>query len=92
MELKWEWDGSWQEIYLVTPRTRTRHGYIETMEETHYVNDECTKRTVYTVHILVHLSPDLMDCEELEYVSLRKAMRALKETVTVLLIGRAYGV
>jgi hypothetical protein len=91
MELKWKWDDSGQEIYLVTPGINRRHGYIEPVGETSYVNGEHTERTVYNVHILIHLSADLMDCEEVEYVSLRKAMRALKETVTVLLIGRSYG-
>jgi hypothetical protein len=38
------------------------------------------------------LTRDVMPCEEQEYPTLRQAMRALKATVIVLLIGRAYGV
>jgi len=45
----------------------------------------------YEVHIAYSLSGDMMPCEETEFVTLRQAMRALKETVTVLLIGREYG-
>ena len=46
----------------------------------------------YHVWIATNLTQSVMPCEEQDYVSLRKAMRALKETVTVLLIGEAYGV
>ena len=45
----------------------------------------------YEVHIVHSLANDMMPCENAEYVTLRQAMRALKETVTVLLIGRDYG-
>lgn len=45
----------------------------------------------YEVNISYSLSGDMMPCEEVKYVTLRQAMRALKETVTVLLIGRGYG-
>ena len=48
------------------------------------------KRT-YRVHIAQALSEEKLDCEHAEYVTLRQAMRALKTTVTVLLIGREYG-
>ena len=44
----------------------------------------------YEVHIPVRVTSYTMPCEETKYVTLRKAMRALKETVTVLLIGRGY--
>ena len=37
------------------------------------------------------LHANTLPCEEVRYYSLRSAMRALKETVTVLLIGRSYG-
>jgi len=50
------------------------------------------KTSGYRAWISTNLARDSMPCEEVEYVSLRKAMRALKETVTVLLIGRGYGV
>ena len=45
----------------------------------------------YEVHIVYSLAGDMLPCENAEYVTLRQAMRALKETVTVLLIGRGYG-
>mgnify|MGYP003653951786 CR=1 FL=1 len=45
----------------------------------------------YEVHISYSLASDMMPCENAEYVTLREAMRALKETVVVLLIGREYG-
>ena len=46
----------------------------------------------YGVHIVRSLADGVVpDCVERDYVSLRKAMRALEETVTVLLIGRGYG-
>lgn len=45
----------------------------------------------YEVHIAHSLSNDMMPCENAEYVTLRQAMRALKATVVILLIGREYG-
>ena len=45
----------------------------------------------YEVGIAGHVQADVMPCEDARYVTLRKAMRALKETVTVLLIGRGHG-
>ena len=45
----------------------------------------------YEVRITYTLAGDMMPCEEAKYVTLRQAMRALKETVTILLIGREYG-
>lgn len=45
----------------------------------------------YEVHIIYSLAGDMLPCEKVKYVTLRQAMRALKETVTVLLIGRGYG-
>jgi hypothetical protein len=91
MELKWRWDASGAELNLVTPGRGYRHGYIEVFETESVYNYEFKKKHTYTVHVLVNLSAEMMHCEEVEYVSLRKAMRALKETVTVLLIGRGYG-
>jgi hypothetical protein len=44
----------------------------------------------YEVHIPFSLAGDMMPCENAKYVTLRQAMRALKETVVVLLIGRGY--
>ena len=44
----------------------------------------------YAVHIAYNLSNAMMPCENAEYVTLRPAMRALRETVVVLLIGRGY--
>jgi len=44
----------------------------------------------YSVHIKFYLSEDEMPCEETAYATLREAMRALKSTVTVLMIGRGY--
>ena len=44
----------------------------------------------YEVHITYNLSNDMMPCEKTKFVTLRPAMRALRETVTILLIGRAY--
>jgi hypothetical protein len=96
MELKWVWDSSGSELRLTTPGTRHRYGFIEAIEtETSKWNGANTltyeyKRT-YRVHIAQALSGEKLDCEHAEYVTLRKAMRALKETVTVLLIGRSYG-
>ena len=43
------------------------------------------------VGIAGSLNLGTMPCEEQRFVTLRPAMRALKETVTVLLIGRGYG-
>jgi len=45
----------------------------------------------YEVTIGFELSPDRMPCEREGYPTLRHAMRALKTTVTVLLIGGHYG-
>ena len=92
MELKWRWDPSGAELELITPNKRGRHGYIEVFETESVYNYEFTKKTTYTAHVLINLSAELMPCEDVEFVSLRKAMRALKETVTVLLIGKAYEV
>ena len=50
------------------------------------------KTSGYRVWISTNLARDPMPCEKQEYPTLRQAMRALKETVTILLIGRAYGV
>jgi len=44
----------------------------------------------YEVRISSAIAKDLMPCEEQNFVTLREAMRALKATVTVLLIGREY--
>jgi hypothetical protein len=90
MELKWRWDPSGAELELITPGRGYRHGYIEVFETESVYNYEFTKKTTYAVHILINLSVELMPCEDVEFVSLRQAMRALKETVTVLLIGKAY--
>ena len=43
----------------------------------------------YDVCVSVNLAVELMPCEDRTFVTLRPAMRALKETVVVLLIGRA---
>ena len=45
----------------------------------------------YEIGIAGMLHKDAMPCEEVRYVTLRQAMRTLKETVTILLIGRGYG-
>ena len=46
---------------------------------------------VYRVHIVGSLKAGVvLDYVGRDYVTLRKAMRALKDTVTVLLIGRSY--
>ena len=45
----------------------------------------------YEVHIIYTLAGDVMPCEGVKYVTLRQAMRSLKETVVILLIGREYG-
>ena len=45
----------------------------------------------YEVHIVHSLAGDVMPCEGVKYVTLRQAMRTLKETVVILLIGRDYG-
>ena len=44
----------------------------------------------YEVNLSYSLSGDMMPCENAKYVTLRQAMRALRETVVVLLIGRGY--
>ena len=93
MELKWErWNrgGAGPELKLVTPGSTYPHGYVEVFENERTENGKVTTTLVYNVQIRTHLSTDLMDCENVDYVSLRKAMRALKETVTVLLIGGHY--
>lgn len=96
MELEWKrWNrggGAGTELRLVTPGEVHPHGYIEVFENELTRNGKTTTRLVYNVHIRRHLSSDWMDCENVDYVSLRKAMRALKETVTVLIIGRGYEV
>ena len=45
----------------------------------------------YEVGIAGVLHKGALPCEEVRYVTLRQAMRALRETVVVLLIGREYG-
>ena len=48
-------------------------------------------RSTYGVHIVRSLADGVvLDCVGRNYVTLRKAIRALEETVTVLLIGRGY--
>ena len=89
MELKWRWDKTGTELELHNRFGRL--GYIEAFEKEYHYKTEHTKRVVYNVQISSHLSIETMDCEKQEYVTLRKAMRALKETVTVLIIGRSYG-
>jgi hypothetical protein len=95
MELKWErWNrgGVGPELKLVTPGMVYPHGYIEVFEHERIENGKTTTWLVYNVQIRTTLSAELMDCENVDYVTLRKAMRALKETVTVLLIGGHYAV
>ena len=53
---------------------------------------EARAQGLYAVQVVGTLSNTTMPCEEEYFVSLRKAMRALKDTVTVLLIGRKHGV
>ena len=96
MELKWEFDSSKSELMLTTPGNRHRHGFVEAIEkETSNWDGVRTLmleyKIVYKVEVSALLRQRLMPCEKKEYVTLRKAMRALKETVTVLLIGRGYG-
>ena len=45
----------------------------------------------YRCHLSAHLGREVLFCETQEYVTLREAMRALKSTVTVILIGEIYG-
>jgi len=42
----------------------------------------------YEAKVSSTIAPELMPCEETNYVTLREAMRALKGTVAVVLIGR----
>jgi len=90
MELKWKWDKTGSELGLHNRFGRL--GYIEAFENEYHYKAEHTKQLVYEVNISKMLHEEPMDCELQRFVSLRKAMRALKETVTVLLIGRSYGV
>jgi hypothetical protein len=77
---------------LTTPGNRHRHGFVEAIEkETSNWDGVRTLMLVYKVEVSALLRQRLMPCEKQEFVTLRKAMRALKETVTVLLIGRGYG-
>lgn len=92
MELKWRWDRTGSELELYSLQHSGRLGYIEAFEKEYHSKTDHTKRLVYEVNVSVFLHEGHMHCEEVDYVSLRKAMRALKETVTVLLIGEAYGV
>lgn len=96
MELKWKFDSSGSELMLTTPGNNHMHGFVEAIEkETSNWDGVRTLtleyKTVYKVEVSGHLSQGIMPCEKQEFVTLRKAMRALKETVTVLLIGRGYG-
>jgi len=45
----------------------------------------------YEAKVASTIAPELMPCENAKYVTLREAMRALKGTVAVILIGRDYG-
>ena len=90
MELKWKWDKTGSELGLHTHLEQL--GYIEAFENEYHYKAEHTKQLVYEVNVSVLLHEEPMDCEMQRFVSLRKAMRALKETVTVLLIGKAYEV
>ena len=95
MELKWRWDPSGSELMLTTPGTRHRHGFIEAIETEISKWDGANTLTyeykrIYRVHIAQTLTVDMMPCEKENFVTLRQAMRAMRETVTVLLIGRAY--
>ena len=93
MELRWErWSrgSSELELKLVTPGEAYPHGYIEVFEHERIENGKTTTWLVYNIRLRHTLTTDMLDCEFVDYVSLRKAMRALKETVTVLLIGRSY--
>ena len=101
MELKWVWDSSGSELMLTTPgggkpTRKGAHGFIEVIETETSGWDGFRTLTleykrVYRVNISMRLSEEKLDCERMEFVTLREAMRALKATVTVLLIGRAYG-
>lgn len=94
MELRWErWErgSTGFELKLVTPGTVYPHGDIEAFEVELIENNKVTTRIMYNVRIRSILTTETLDCELVEYATLRKAMRALKTTVTVLLIGRGYG-
>ena len=45
----------------------------------------------YATFVAGTLERTRLPCEEAEYATLREAMRALKGTVSVILIGRAHG-
>jgi len=93
VELKWEFDPSGSELMLTTPGDINRHGFVEAFEKELSNWDGVGTLTleykiVYKVEVSALLRQRLMPCEKQEFVTLRKAMRALKKTVTVLLIGR----
>ena len=54
-------------------------------------NAELGTHQWFKVSISALLSATYLPCEEVKYVTLREAMRALKGAATVLLIGRGYG-
>ena len=92
MRFKWVWGEGRTELKLVTPGAVHTHGYLEVFENGLTRNGTFTKTRVYNIRLHHTLTTDMLDCELVDYVSLRKAMRALKETVTVLIIGRGYEV
>jgi hypothetical protein len=91
MKLKWKWSVNGSELGLYTPNGLFTIGYIESFEHEYHYKGESSKGQHYEIWISPRFSEANMPCEETKYASLRDAMRALKETATVLVIGRGYG-
>jgi hypothetical protein len=93
MELKWEKrsEGTIALVGMYKGKERTL-GWVmpKLIPKPWMVHDDETVEW-HEVGIAGTLYGGVLPCEEVQYVTLRKAMRALKETVTVLLIGRSYG-
>ena len=91
MRFNWTWNES-RTLMQLRPALPDKdvhaYGWVEVLGKGY----DGTGITRYHVWISTNLTKASMPCEEEEYVSLRKAMRALRTTVIVLLIGRKYGV
>jgi hypothetical protein len=80
MELKWTRDKDNDDINLHYLDKDRLVGWIRRFSDGQY-----------NVSVSSALGLEVWSCEEQKFVTLRQAMRALKETVTVLLVGRSYG-
>lgn len=90
MRFNWTWNES-RTLMQLSPIPADKdvyaYGWVEVLDD--YGLEQPRG---YHVWIATKLTRASMPCEEEDYVSLRKAMRALRTTVIVLLIGRKHGV